>query len=329
MISLSISVFQLIYIFPYGAGAVGFFLESHRLCNPLYSSLFRDLLRRGDTALLRKYLSDNSVMLLNVCFERPLAIVRSEKASTSDGSGQGVSSLAVYGINEWSSPLAQRKLEVARQNIEMKKKFVAMKLHDEVKAKRNLQSKTHDDAKLSEYQATAQTAREAVDRAKRELEEARNAYVKNVSQASSQNSVSGNTMDAADAKRQMTVSALELQHQGFKIVEILSSRNPAYLEGQNDVVRAMRWLWRSHGRHHRLLHEEEIPPRYHCESLALGKFLVSYAKANPADVDALFDLVRIFLQPLSSIDFSYIKEFLLQNVSSAMTVEHKSLIIQR
>ena len=78
--------------------------------------------------------------------------------------------------------------------------------------------------------------------------------------------------------------------------EILASLNSQYLENQNDVVRALRWLWRSRGRHYRLLHEEEIPPRYHCESLALGKFLVSYSQANPTDTDVLFDLIRIFCE---------------------------------
>merc|ERR1712194_523398 len=132
------------------------------------------------------------------------------------------------------------------------------------------------------------------------------------------------------ATRRMTVSALELQHQGFKIVDILASLNSEYLGNQNDIVRALRWLWRSRGRHYRLLHEEEIPPRYHCESLVLGKFLVSYSQANEHDTDVLFDLIRIFLQPLSSVDFSFIQQFLLKTVSMpSKPVEQKSQILQR
>jgi hypothetical protein len=73
--------------------------------------------------MLRKYLIDNSVMLLNICFDRPLQIIRAEKPSSPDGKPIS-SSLAMYGINEWSSPSAQRKLEVARQDIELKKKFL-------------------------------------------------------------------------------------------------------------------------------------------------------------------------------------------------------------
>jgi len=313
------------YLNRHCASAIGFFLEEHRLCNPVYSSLFQDLLKRDDTALLRKYICGNSFMLLNVCFERPLAIIRSEKTSAPEAKPIS-SSLALYGINEWNSPSAQRKLEVARQNIEMKKKFLTLKAQEEAKLQKALQLKA-DDSKPSEYQTTAEAAREAVACAKRELEEGRSAYV-NLSQASSQSNMPDNEKDAA-TPRPMTVSALELQHQGFKIVEILASLNSQYLENQNDVVRALRWLWRSRGRHYRLLHEEEIPPRYHCESLSLGKFLVAYSQANPTDTDVLFDLIRIFLQPLSSLDFSFIKQFLLNTVSCVFSVEQKSQILQR
>ena len=155
-------------------------------------------------------------MLLNVCFERPLAIIRSEKTSTPDGKPIS-SSLAVYGINEWSSPSAQRKLEVARQNIEVKKKFLTSKTQEEARSQKALQPKTADDPKSSESQTMARAAREAVVRATRELEEARHSYANIMSHASSQSSVPDNKKDAT-TQRPMTVSALELQHQGFKIV---------------------------------------------------------------------------------------------------------------
>jgi hypothetical protein len=59
---------------------------------------------------------------------------------------------------------------------------------------------------------------------------------------------------------------------------------------------------------------------------------VSYSKANPTDTDVLFDLIRIFLQPLSSVDFSFIKQFLCWTVSSDSSIEQKrrwTLILQR
>ena len=96
----------------------------------------------------------------------------------------------MYGINEQKSPSIQRKLEVSRQNIETKKKFLAVKTQEEAKSRKSLQSKT-DDLNLSEHQAIAQAALEAVDHAKVELEEVRHNYVVMVAQASSQNHVPG------------------------------------------------------------------------------------------------------------------------------------------
>ncbi len=241
-------------------------------------------------------------MLLNVCFDRPLQIIRSEKLSAPDG--KPISSpLAMYGINEWRSPSAQRKFEVARQDIEMKKKFLALKTQEETRSQKELQSKP-----------TVQNANDAVVRAQQELEEARSAYTKEVTRA-------GELSNALE--KPMTVQALELQHQGFQIVEILSTLDTKYLQNQNDIVRALRWLWRSRGRHYRLLHEEEIPPRYHGESMVLGKFLVAYSQVNPSDTDVLFDLIRIFLHPFSSADFSFIKEFLLNSVSNDVSDQQK------
>ena len=55
------------YLNRHSASAIRFFLEEHRLTsNPVYSSLFQDLLTRDDTDLLRKFVCGSNVMLLNV-----------------------------------------------------------------------------------------------------------------------------------------------------------------------------------------------------------------------------------------------------------------------
>jgi len=292
-------------------------------------------------------------VLLNVCFDRPLAIVRSEKTFAAEG-GRPSSSLAHYGLNEWTSPQRLRKLEVARHDIELRKKTLESKVQEEKRARKVLQSKA-DGAAGNEYRAAARATREAAEGARAELDEARGAYTRDMALAG--------TQPLADRAmpQPMTVSALELQYQGEKlhfvshlfdqrmlpraqkksdylslvenaglrIVRLLSKMDAQYFESQNDVVRALRWLWRSRGRHYRLLHEEELPPRYHRESPDLGGFLVDYSRANPADADVLFDLIRIFLQPLSSVDFSFVQEFLLETVSSVFSVEQKALVLSR
>lgn len=249
-------------------------------------------------------------MMINVCFDRPLQIIRSEKPSAPDGKPTS-SPLAMYGINESRTPSAQRKLEVARQDIETKKKFLALKMQEETRPLKDIRSKLVDETLL---EATDQTGHDFVARAKRDLEEARSAYIRELSRAGALSN---------SLEKPMTLHALELQHQGFQIVEILSTLDTRYLLNQHDIVRALRWLWRSRGRHYRLLHEEEIPPRFHGESMTLGKILVAYSQVNPSDTDVFFDLIRIFLYPFSSTDFSFIKEYLVKSVSNDVSVQHK------
>lgn len=195
-------------------------------------------------------------MLLNVCFERPLAIIRSEKDAPSSSS----SSIEAYGINTMNSYSTQRKLEIRRYDIMSKKNQLAKLKSDEPN---KLPSK---------------------DLLKKELDNARLAYSKEISIASAQK-------DRA-AELSMTTVALELQYQGFRIINILvDSGSYVNLKDQTDVVRALRWLWRSRARHYRLMAEEEIQPRFSSESPMLAKFLISYSQANPSDVDILFDLI--------------------------------------
>lgn len=142
-------------------------------------------------------------MLLSVCFERPLAIVRAERQSASDGK-PFLQSLAVHGINEKNSPVIQRKLEVARHNIDLKKNVLDDKSQEEAKARKDLQTKSDDPKKLSEQQAMAAIA---VEKAAKDLNEARERYA-----------AMCQPIPQPENEMQMTITALELQHQGFKII---------------------------------------------------------------------------------------------------------------
>ena len=292
-------------------------MEEHRLCNPYYNTFFQDLLRRDDTEELRKYISANSATLQNICFETPLAILRGESSSSS--SEGKITTPAVYGIDEWSSPSGQRQLEIARETIQLKKKTVMLKSQDEARAKKALQAKVGA-PEVSSYHAKAKKTREALEKAKTEVTEAWGAYTQEVSKANQRRNELG--------ENSMGVSHLELQKQGFKIVKILASLDPDYLQ-DSSINRMLRWLWRSRGRHLRLIHDESVPPRYHEESRDLGQFLVNYSRAHPNEVDVLFDLIRIFLHPVSTEDFSFIKEHLIKRVSCELSVEQKRLVLQR
>ena len=195
--------------------AVSFFFQ--RLKTPMYSELFQSLVELPESDGLRSYLNNKhcSVMILNVCFERPLAIIRSEKSAT------GVSS---------KTSLSQHGILVS--------------------------------SSLVDQPGTSKS-------------------------------------------RPMNTEALELQLQGFRLVNTLMSHDANYFQEHNDIVRALRWLWRSKGRFLRLQHEDLVSPRYHCESSLLASFLMAYAKSFPnEDLDILFELIRIFLQTSTS-DFPF------------------------
>lgn len=220
---------------------VTFFLA--RLKAPIYSELFQDIVGlEKESTDLRAYLSNKqcSVMILNMCFERPLAIIRSEKSSA-----KGSPKIAPYMHGIGKEPEKNKK------------------------------------------------------------------------------------SPSSPSQRPMNIEALEMQLQGFRLVETLSSFDPTFFREHNDIVRAFRWLWRSKGRFLRLQHEEMISPRFHDESKKLAAFLMAYAKSLPSeDLDILFELFRVFLQPTTS-NFSFVSQFLTEMVTNVLTVEQKRQVIDR
>lgn len=208
----------------YPQETTGFFFP--RLKTPIYSEIFQDIVKLEESRNLRSFLGNrsSSLMILNRCFERPLAIMRAERGSTPGGAVRH--SLSVHGIGE-----------------------------------------TTADQRVT------------------------------------------------DKAKPMDTESLELQFQGFNLISTLHEYDPDYLRSHNDIVRALRWLWRSKGRYLRLQHESQIPPRFHSESTMLATFLMSYAEQFPSeDVGVLFELILVFLHT-STVDFDFVANFLKYMVS--------------
>lgn len=204
----------------YPQATVDFFFQ--RLKYPIYSELFLFILRQSESVALRECLCGKqvSLMLLNACFERPLAILRSEKSGNSPGPGQ--SPLILHGVG--------------------------------------------------------------------------------VSNAGQNSPVLSMTQDA-----------LEVQLQGLKILATLIEHNLSYFAEHGDIIRAMRYLWRSRGRFLRLQYEEQVPPCYQDESLLMSHFLVNYATSvSQVDLDAfvevMLELLCIFLQSATT-NFADVRRF--------------------
>ena len=313
--------------------AVSFFFQ--RLKSPMYNELFQDIVAMKDSETLRTYLSGRqcSVTMLNVCFERPLAIIRSEKTSASSTAGKQSPSTAssaaeIMSMHGIAVDAGKQREALLRQDIDAKQKKLVVLQQEASRTKEALQARLaatsnaaegHD--ALEDAKRRHRVAQATIDKVQKELTECKQRYAAEIAHPETANSSSSST-------KKMTVDALELQNQGFKLVEALVEYNENYLTEHNDIVRAFRWLWRSKGRHLRLQHEELMPPRFHKESMLLGSLLVDYAKAFPNDVDVLFEILRIFLQP-TTCDFGFIRVFLADTVSYVLSNEKKKHVIQR
>jgi hypothetical protein len=307
---------------------VNFFFQ--RLKNSMYNELFQDIVALKESETLRTYLSGRqcSVSLLNVCFERPLAIIRSEKTSASktagNTSGPSASAAEIMSMHGIAVDAGKQREVIMRQDIDSKQKKLLALQQEAARTKEVLQARlvpsaAKTDDLLEDAKRRHRSAQATYDKAQKELNESKQRYAAERAHPEA--------ADSSSAKK-MTVDALELQRQGFKLVETLVNYNENYLTDHNDIVRAFRWLWRSKGRHLRLQHEELMPPRFHKESKLLGLLLVKYAKAFPNDVDVLFELLRIFLQP-TTCDFTFIRVFLADTVSLVLSIEKKRHVIQR
>ena len=325
-----------------------FFVNHNRMKNPLYSDMFRDIIQRKESTALRAYLSSRecSAPILTVCFERPLEIIRKEENAAPGSSQKPMNTaelLKLHGIRYDEKampkpPEADKREMALRKEVEMKmKKVELLKIDEERSRSRLAAAATNADPPITEIAKAAlqqqhQAALKAREKAQLELVGAKKEYTavlaQNTSKSSTGSADGASGQSSTGTERAMTLEALELQHQGFKIIQILIDNDPNYLREHNSVMQTMRWLWRSKGRLLRFKYSETIPPKYHEESYMLASFLVSYSQAYPNDVDILFDLLRVLMQP-STFDFTFVKDHLQRRVSAEMTLDQMKNILSR
>jgi len=224
--------------------------------------------------------------------------------------------------------------EILREDMETKQKKVQAAQKEVARAKEQLQTRLtiqivgpESHKALEEAKLQQKVAQTALDKALKDLNESKQRYASENAHPTSDLVPKDNKADDT-AVRPMNTEALELQRQGFELVSTLVANDNKYISEHNDVVKAFRWLWRSKGRYLRLQHEEFIPPRYHDESTMLARFLVDTAAAFPKDVDILYELLRIFLQPATS-DFSFVHKFLADASANKLTIEQKRNLMKR
>lgn len=309
----------------------------------LSSRVLQGIVKFEDSKPLREYISGRkcSATLLNVCFERPLGIIRSDQASSSKSatdSSQPASShsvseiLALHGIRIGSTTLKRDSEEILLQDIEVKQKKVYAIQKEVSRAKESLQGKlagkvvnAESHRLLEEARMKQKAAQASLDKAVKDLKESKQRYTAEIALSMNEGDKEA---EGKDTPHPMSLDALELQYQGLQLVQTLVANDKNYICDHSDVVKAFRWLWRSKGRYLRLQHEEYMPPRFHDESTLLASFLVSTASAFPKDVDILYELLRIFLQPTTS-DFSFVRNFLTHTVAYKLSTEQKRTLMKR
>lgn len=332
------------YLNKHGPAVVLFFINDRRLKNPIYSELLQDITRRKESSELRKHLSSTecSTILLNVCFERPLAIIRSEKgqsgASRQSGAsisprGNNFDALTMHGI-VMDAPSKKTALE---HQIKLKEEKLKVAKREECKAKDMIEKEVSSSsiASAPEKQHLAEALKQKhartlvlVDSADKELAVAREDYANELATLNNQQQADKQNDDKNILPKPMSFDTLELQLQGFALAAALMENDDTYTSEHHNLFRTFRWLWRSKGRHFRLLHEDVMPSRFVSESRYLAAFTVAYSKTAPADIEILFDLVRTFLQPTSE-DFTFVRQHLHDTVCNRLPLEQKKKVLMR
>jgi transformation/transcription domain-associated protein len=324
------------YLNRHGSAVASFFINEHRLKNPIYSELLQDIIKRQESSDLRYHLSSTecSNMVLNVCFETPLAIIRAEKGSSprplsGSTSRTTVDTLSMHGIHidlSGKKAALQKEIKIKQEKLQAAKRDAA-KVESSLRKRLDNSNSSDTPQKLrliSNAKEKLAKTNAMISRLQNEINAAEADLLRKFSPTSKSISNDGDEKQP----RFMTLDSLELQEQGFALIDTLMTYDNSYISQHHDVVRAFRWLWRSKGRHFRLLHEDAISPRYSGESRYLAKFLVNYSKTAPNDVDVLFDLLRIFLQPTSA-DFSFVQDYLRHSVCNLLTLEYQKKVMLR
>ncbi|KAG0164843.1 hypothetical protein DFQ30_009322 [Apophysomyces sp. BC1015] len=119
-----------------------------------------------------------------------------------------------------------------------------------------------------------------------------------------------------------------MHYQGVLIVQEIVKYDSSWLTGQQVVLDCLLELWRSPTRFERMKREDQQGVLVTRESLYLTKIFISHLRANPDDIDIIFDLVSLFAQE-SVMDLSYLRAFFLEDVALKYTPARKRKILEK
>lgn len=121
--------------------------------------------------------------------------------------------------------------------------------------------------------------------------------------------------------------ALELHHQGLRIIRTISKLHRKWLAFQPVLIDCLRKLWRAPARQQRVQSLGNLPIRYHSETKLLVKCFILYCRSKPEDAQALFDILSVFLHQ-SALDFSFVKRFFIDEVAVTYSAANRRTIVR-
>uniref|UniRef100_A0A7S1B6V0 Non-specific serine/threonine protein kinase n=1 Tax=Corethron hystrix TaxID=216773 RepID=A0A7S1B6V0_9STRA len=333
------------YLNKYAKETVNFFMRKQRLGNSIFSDLFQEVINQPYASKIRSYLSgtEGTSLLAQLCFNRPFDVEKKVDAARKKGGASVMSAeyLSVHGIVDYDlddddqSDLLQislqRTLDEKKTKSHLAKKG-AEKAHMQYVAFTKTPSAT--EVQIHDAKIRRDLAFEEMKDAEKEEELAsqalHNAMKKKEAPeliASQQNAGVG---DDGTISVKMTRGSLELLLQGITIIQTLMQWDGDYVRGSNhkNIASTIRYLWKGRGRRLRLINEDRMHPKYHAESYLYAQFLMKYFRLHTMDVSLLFELLIIFLHP-TSIDFSFVKEFLETVVSTILSEPSKRKLLLR
>lgn len=119
-----------------------------------------------------------------------------------------------------------------------------------------------------------------------------------------------------------------LQYRGVQMVSTLARYNIDWLAQNRVVVDCLLVLWRSQPRRERLESDGPNSLRNFQELTMLVKTIMAFCRAVPGDVQPLFALLSAFTMR-SSVDFSFLQDFLRHDVAQRSSAEARVAILQQ
>lgn len=119
-----------------------------------------------------------------------------------------------------------------------------------------------------------------------------------------------------------------MQYRGVMIVRQLINFDSEWLVGQQEVMECLLAMWHTPTRFEAMKREDHEGVQATRESLRLAEIFIAYLRANPDDIDLIFELVSLFGQE-TIMDLSFLRAFFLEDVALRYSAARKRKLLDK